>query len=183
MSGPGEAPPEKTPPRSAPDTRRPRTGPRPLALHLATVASALLSSSAALPHLRNGSLPWKPHLRDRAEELCRQIARTDADALAGAVDRAVRRQLDLALTGIERYRRHPYRRDLPDPPVLWAEGASRLLDYGALGRGRGVVFRGGGGGGGWGGGARWVRGPARRCCSCRRWSTAITYWICRSAKA
>ncbi len=109
-----------------------RTGPRPLALHLATVASSLLSSSTALPHLRNGSLPWKPHLRDRAEDLRRQIARTDADALAGAVDRAVRRQLDQALTGIERYRHHPYRRDLPDPPVLWTEGASRLLDYGAL---------------------------------------------------
>nr|WP_246500881.1 alpha/beta fold hydrolase [Azospirillum rugosum] len=115
-----------------------RTGPRPLALHLATVASSLLSSSAALPHLRNGSLPWKPHLRDRAEDLRRQIARTDADALAGAVDRAVRRQLDLALTGIERYRHHPYRRDLPDPPVIWTEGASRLLDYGALGSGSGT---------------------------------------------
>ncbi|MBY3756682.1 alpha/beta fold hydrolase [Azospirillum formosense] len=116
----------------------PRLGPRPLALHLATVAATLLSSSAALPHLRNGSLPWKPHLRERAEDLRRRIAATDADAFARTVDRAVRRQLDLALTGIERYRHHPYRRDLPDPPVPWTEGASRLLDYGALGPATGM---------------------------------------------
>jgi polyhydroxyalkanoate synthase len=37
------------------------------------------------------------------------------------------------LEGILAYRRHPYRRALPVPPVLWAEGTTRLLDY----RGRG----------------------------------------------
>ena len=35
--------------------------------------------------------------------------------------------------GIAAYRRHPYQRSLPDPPVLWAEGGSRLLDYGGTG--------------------------------------------------
>ncbi len=34
------------------------------------------------------------------------------------------------LAGIAAYRRHPYRRRLPDPPAIWAEGSSRLLDYG-----------------------------------------------------
>jgi len=38
---------------------------------------------------------------------------------------------DLA-AGLEAYRYHPYRRDLADPPVIWQEGSSRLLDYGAL---------------------------------------------------
>lgn len=33
------------------------------------------------------------------------------------------------LAGIEAYRHHPYRRMLSDPPVLWREGGSRLLDY------------------------------------------------------
>jgi poly(3-hydroxyalkanoate) synthetase len=33
------------------------------------------------------------------------------------------------LAGIAAYRRHPWRRDLPDPPTLWREGGSRLLDY------------------------------------------------------
>lgn len=36
------------------------------------------------------------------------------------------------LDGIERYRAHPYRRTLADPPVLWREGAARLLDYRGL---------------------------------------------------
>lgn len=117
----------------------PRLGPRPLGLHLSTVTATLLSSCAALPHSRNGSLPWKPHLAERAAELQRQIAAVDQDALARVVDREVRSRLDRVLTGIERYRHHPYRRDLPDPPAVWAEGNSRLLDYGP-GGGRPVLF-------------------------------------------
>ncbi len=35
--------------------------------------------------------------------------------------------------GIAAYRRHPYVRSLPDPPAIWAEGGSRLLDYGGDG--------------------------------------------------
>lgn len=34
------------------------------------------------------------------------------------------------VAGIAAYRRHPARRTLQDPPVLWAEGETRLLDYG-----------------------------------------------------
>ncbi|MEJ1976837.1 MAG: alpha/beta fold hydrolase [Acetobacteraceae bacterium] len=37
------------------------------------------------------------------------------------------------LAGIAAYRRHPYVRMLDDPPVLWTEGESRLLDYGGSG--------------------------------------------------
>ena len=33
------------------------------------------------------------------------------------------------IAGIAAYRRHPYQRDLPDPPVIWEEGETRLLDY------------------------------------------------------
>jgi poly(3-hydroxyalkanoate) synthetase len=39
--------------------------------------------------------------------------------------------VDAALiAGIAAYRRHPWQRDLPDPPSLWQEGETRLLDYG-----------------------------------------------------
>ncbi len=37
------------------------------------------------------------------------------------------------VAGIAAYRRHPYQRDLPDPPAIWQEGDSRLLDYGGAG--------------------------------------------------
>jgi poly(3-hydroxyalkanoate) synthetase len=36
------------------------------------------------------------------------------------------------------YRRHPYCREAPDPPAIWAEGGSRLLDFG--GDGPAVLF-------------------------------------------
>lgn len=111
----------------------PRRGPRPLALHLGVAMATLLSSSAALPFLRTGSLPWKPHLRSRAEELGRLAAAADEEALKGAVDREMRRRIDTLLTGVERYRHHPYRRDLADPPAVWAEGSTRVLDYGWTG--------------------------------------------------
>jgi len=125
------------PPDPAPPARL-RLGPRPLGLHLSTVLATLLSSPAGLPSLRNGSQPWRPELAERAAELRGLAASADPDALRDAVDREARRRIDRLLTGIERYRRHPYRRDLPDPPAVWSEGASRLLDYGALGDGRGV---------------------------------------------
>jgi hypothetical protein len=32
--------------------------------------------------------------------------------------------------GIAAYRRHPWTRDLVDPPVLWQQGEARLLDFG-----------------------------------------------------
>ncbi|MSU88182.1 alpha/beta fold hydrolase [Rhodobacteraceae bacterium 2CG4] len=37
----------------------------------------------------------------------------------------------LMLRGIERWQRHPYRRAVAEPPAVWADGSSRLLDYGA----------------------------------------------------
>ena len=37
------------------------------------------------------------------------------------------------LAGIAAYRRHPYERRVAEPPCLWAEGGSRLLDYGPAG--------------------------------------------------
>ena len=120
-----------------------RQGPRPLALHLTIALTVLLTSPGGLPFLKSGSLPWKPPLRGRALEIARLAESVSAGgatskAFARAVDREMRRRLDLFFTGVERYRHHPYRRDLVDPPVLWSEGGSRLLDFG--GEGRPVLF-------------------------------------------
>lgn len=49
---------------------------------------------------------------------------------AAALDREILRRFDAFLTGVLVYRRHPYRRDLPHPPILWEEGSSRILNYG-----------------------------------------------------
>ncbi len=37
------------------------------------------------------------------------------------------------IAGIAAYRRHPWQRILEDPPAIWEEGSSRLLDYGRAG--------------------------------------------------
>ncbi len=118
----------------------PRQGPRPLALHLAITLTVLLSSPGGLPFLKDASLLWKPALRHRASELADLIAAAEraqgkgSGSFARAVDREMRRRLGLFFTGVERYRHHPYRRTLGDPPVVWTEGGSRLLDYGGSGR-------------------------------------------------
>jgi polyhydroxyalkanoate synthase len=38
--------------------------------------------------------------------------------------------MNALVSGIRSYRAHPFRRCLADPPEVWREGASRLLDYG-----------------------------------------------------
>src|SRR5260370_25902432 len=106
-----------------------RLGPRPLPLHLASAATAWASSRAAWARLRSGSLPWKPGLARAASALRQSVADVPPDDFAAAVDAELRSRADIFLRGLERYRRHPYRRALVDPPVLWRDGSSRLVDY------------------------------------------------------
>ncbi|HSV29546.1 MAG TPA: alpha/beta fold hydrolase, partial [Candidatus Omnitrophota bacterium] len=110
----------------------PRMGPRPLPLHLMSHASMLLASHAALPLWRNGSLAWKPSLAPEAEALRQSLDAAGPDAwraLEAAITAEAADRHQSMLAGIEAYRRHPYRRDLPPPPELWREGSTRLLDY------------------------------------------------------
>lgn len=108
-------------------------GPRPLPLHLLTAALNYASSNAALPLLSNGLLSWSPTLGKSAAALQRDLASVDDAAFAAAVDREGRRRLGTFLSGIDRYRTHSYRRDLTYPPAVWAEGTTRLYDYGGDG--------------------------------------------------
>ena len=75
-------------------------------------------------------------MASRAASLAADLASAPADRLAESLAREGRRRLDATLAGIEAYRRHPYRRGLRDPKVIWCDGASRLLDYGAARRHR-----------------------------------------------
>jgi poly(3-hydroxyalkanoate) synthetase len=63
------------------------------------------------------------------------------EAFRRAVLRRLLREDRALLAGIAAYRRHPWQRDLPDPPSPWSEGGSRLLDYALPGaEGPPVVF-------------------------------------------
>jgi polyhydroxyalkanoate synthase len=115
---------------------KPRQGPRPLPLHLGSMLLTCLSSLPALALWRSGSLPWSPDLVPAAHTLKPELdaAAADADgqaALAAALARVCRERLARFLDGVLAYRRSPLRRDLADPPLIWQEGAARLLDYGA----------------------------------------------------
>ncbi len=100
-------------------------------------ASGLPSWSAAWPMSSAGQAE-----RARiARALAALEAAGDPSASArfrAAVFRALWREDAALLRGLVAYRRHPHRRALEEPPVLWREGAARLLDYG--GRGRPVLF-------------------------------------------
>lgn len=116
--------------RKAAQTSGPRSGPRPLPIHLLNLAWTLLGWRAGLPSLKTASPAWKPSLAERVEALRRDLANVDPDTFAVAVDAEARRRHDAVLRGIEAYRRHPYRRTLTEPPVAWRQGTTRLLDYG-----------------------------------------------------
>jgi poly(3-hydroxyalkanoate) synthetase len=55
------------------------------------------------------------------------------EAFRAALMRHLAREDATLIAGIAAYRRHPWQRALPDPPVVWREGGSRLLDYGGGG--------------------------------------------------
>ncbi|WBV43765.1 alpha/beta fold hydrolase [Pseudoroseomonas cervicalis] len=124
-----------------------RRGPRPLPLHLNLAllrgmgaALSLGPAGSAMP-FSPGSPSWSdawPISRTGRAELQRishalAAGGHDPERFRAAVLRRLARQDRALIAGLAAYRRHPYRREMPSPPVLWQEGDSRLLDYGGDG--------------------------------------------------
>ena len=97
-----------------------RRGPLPLLLHLAL---ASLRTAMPSPPFSPASMPWNAGSTNWNPPPPGLPPGPPADLIAG----------------IAAYRRHPWRRTLADPPAIWAEGGSRLLDYGGP-AGRPVLF-------------------------------------------
>lgn len=110
--------------------RQRRLGPRPLPLHLAVAATNWVSSSAAWPFLKAGWPIWKPELRAAGAVLQQSLASVDADSFRRAVNAELTRRTGDFLKGVLAYRGHPYRRGTIDPPEIWRDGTTSLLDYG-----------------------------------------------------
>ena len=108
-----------------------RRGPRPLLLHLSLAWLKSSSSTAALLNWNNAwpiSWPASPGQEPQAPDPAKvQAALTDTLR----ADRAL-------IAGIAAYRADRYVRAMRDPPTLWEEQESRLLDYG--GSGPAVLF-------------------------------------------
>ena len=97
-----------------------RRGPRPLLLHLALASLRSSGFDASSPGLKPESPNWNAML----------AALQGNAASADGLLRVIKPPDSALIAGIAAYRRHPWRRELADPPVIWAEGGSRILDYG-----------------------------------------------------
>jgi hypothetical protein len=100
-----------------------RRGPRPLLLHLTL---AMLRPGGYMSVLPNWNLAWQ-HLKESGT-----ASPPDPETLKRAFEEVAKQDRDL-IAGIAAYRRDPYFRSMADPPVLWAEGETRLLDFGGAG--------------------------------------------------
>jgi len=116
-----------------------RRGPRPLLLHLTLAMLRSSVSGATSPR-------WKADWPNSSvAAVLRSIQSTARDGNPEgafpieAIAETLRRDAAL-IGGIAAYRRHGWRRTLPDPPVLWSEGGTRLLDYGHDAAGLPVLF-------------------------------------------
>ncbi|MBM3601382.1 MAG: alpha/beta hydrolase [Alphaproteobacteria bacterium] len=107
-----------------------RLGPRPLPLHLSVAMTTWFSSSVALPFLKAGWRLWRPELGEAGAALQKSLRSVDADSFRRAVTRELTRRFDDFLAGVQAYRRHPYRRPAIEPPAVWQDGTTSLLDYG-----------------------------------------------------
>ena len=99
-----------------------------------------LSSLAALPPARSGSLNWRNAIPAEATALQEALARAEPEALARALGAEAATRIARFLSGIEGYRAHPYRRRLQDPPVLWQAGTTRVLAFGGAASGAAVLL-------------------------------------------
>ncbi len=121
-----------------------RRGPRPLLLHL-TLATLRSHVSRATSPLWN--VDWQTSSAAILQSVQSAVRRAsqESDPQTGAADfpaaviAETLRQDAALIEGIAAYRRHPWQRTLLDPPSVWTEGSTRMLDYGPAG-GQPVLF-------------------------------------------
>lgn len=115
-----------------------RRGPRPLLLHLTL---AMLRSNVSRATSPLWSADWQTSSVSAILRSIQSAVRGgghENDFPADVVAETLRQDAAL-IAGIAAYRRHPWQRTLEDPPTIWTEGGSRLLDYGPP-NGRPVLF-------------------------------------------
>lgn len=125
-----------------------RRGPRPLPLHLSLAGMRAIAAATSLPTMPwpnawpNSSAAW-PISKAGRQERDRILGALAAsghppEAFSAAVLMRLARADRAMIAGLAAYRRHPWTREMADPPAVWTEGGSRLLDFG--GEGPTVLF-------------------------------------------
>ncbi|MGG7567668.1 alpha/beta fold hydrolase [Rhodovulum sp. DZ06] len=119
-------------PASNPGAAPHRVGaPTPLFFHFASAAASVSQGTALAALADDPRFPWTESLAERGAALGAALRDQEGPAVGLTVAAAARAQLSEMVAGVEAWQRHPWRRTLPEPPVLWRRGATRLLDYGA----------------------------------------------------
>jgi polyhydroxyalkanoate synthase subunit PhaC len=108
-----------------------RRGPRPLLLHL-TLAMLRSTVSRATSPRWNADWPTSNVTVTAVLQSIRSAVRDGnlESAFPAEVIAEALRQDAALIGGIAAYRRHGWHRTLIDPPTIWSEGGTRLLDYG-----------------------------------------------------
>ncbi len=117
-----------------------RLGPRPLPLHLGTALMTWASSESAWRLWKRDSPSSSPSstapepLASVIAEANELEARTGSGQFEASLHREIGRRMARLADGVLAYRQHPFHRTLEDPPTVWREGNTRLLDFGATSR-------------------------------------------------
>ena len=122
-----------------------RRGPRPLLLHLtlAMLKSPGLPDESSSLSANSPKLPWASLLSLLTTTFPPMRGPVESAAPGDAPQKIWPASLHhdpRLIAGIAAYRRHPWQRDMPEPPAIWTEGETRLLDYGTSATSPAVLF-------------------------------------------
>ena len=121
---------------AASKTPPPRLGPRPLPQHLLTAMLGWTSSLASWRLWSAASPGSRLPLPENLAPLGRDLANLDPEEFASALEQEALTRLDRLAAGIVAYRTFPFVRGVLEPPVVWRDGTTRLLDFSKPGAGR-----------------------------------------------
>ena len=97
--------------------------PSPLVTHLSAATIAYHGAITMASLEGRAKINWQSELSERGNSI------GDLDQLR--LYQSAGSRLQQFLSGLEKWQRHSYRRTVLDPPVIWSDGSSRLLDFGA----------------------------------------------------
>ncbi|PCI51171.1 MAG: poly-beta-hydroxybutyrate polymerase [Alphaproteobacteria bacterium] len=107
-----------------------RTGPHPLALHVANSTQSWTGAAAAFPLFHLGGMQIHPYLKQRANELRKDLTGHDLEKLLILIMQKAQTRLSDTLAGIGAYQHHPYQRQVPTVPLFRQIGSTEIRDYG-----------------------------------------------------
>lgn len=106
-----------------------RGAPRPLAAHVLAGAGDFQNGVTMAVAADDRRFPWRPSMREEAAEIAEAFAGFEPSAVRDAVAAEALADFSAALEGMASYQDSPPLRRPAEPPVVWRDGAARLLDY------------------------------------------------------